>query len=98
MQPQCPIQVRFRGEIVGEFSADFLVEEAVIVELKTVRALEPGHQAQTLNYLRATPIQVALLLNFGPRPDHKRFVFDNARKADRADPYNLPPHFPHELD
>jgi GxxExxY protein len=53
----------------------------VILELKSARALDPPHEAQLLNYLRATKIEVGLLLNFGPKPEFKRFVFDNERKA-----------------
>ena len=64
---QAPLEVWFRGEPLAEFRADFLVNGRVILELKAVRALEPAHEAQLLNYLRATVIEVGLLLNFGPR-------------------------------
>ncbi len=53
----------------------------MIVELKAARALDSSHEAQLLNYLRATQIEVGLLLNFGPRPQVRRFAFDNERKA-----------------
>ena len=70
---QVPLSVRFRGEVVGEFFADLLVEEKVIVELKAVRALVPEHQAQLINYLKATGIEVGLLVNFGnPRLEYRR--------------------------
>ncbi|MCC7389285.1 MAG: GxxExxY protein [Phycisphaerales bacterium] len=82
---QVPVPVYFRGELVGEFSADLLVEQSVIVELKAARAVDPIFEAQTLNYLRATPIEVGLLLNFGPKPYFRRFAYDNARKT-RTDP------------
>ena len=62
---QVPLNVRFRGEIVGEFFADVLVEEKLILELKAVRMLLPEHQAQVINYLKATGIDVGLLVNFG---------------------------------
>src|SRR5205085_1167352 len=61
---QTPLTVWFRGQAVGEFRPDFIIEHAVIVELKAARALEPVHEAQLLNYLRATEIEVGLLLNF----------------------------------
>jgi GxxExxY protein len=76
-----PIPVYFRNELVGEFEADLLVEKSVIIELKAARALDSSHEAQLLNYLRATPMEVGLLLNFGPKPEIKRMAFDNARKG-----------------
>ena len=70
---QAPISVIFRGQSVGEFYADILVEDKVIVELKAVSALTPAHQAQVINYLKATGIEVGLLVNFGqPRLEYKR--------------------------
>lgn len=77
------IPVWFRGQQVGRFEGDMLVEGSVLLELKVVRALESSHQAQLLNYLRATDIEVGLLLNFGLRPEFKRLVFDNPRKVAR---------------
>ncbi|MFO7696037.1 MAG: GxxExxY protein [Anaerolineae bacterium] len=71
---QCPIQVRFRGLVVGEFVADMLVCGSVIVELKAVTALLPEHKAQIINYLNATGIDVGLLINFGnPTLEYRRF-------------------------
>ena len=70
---QFPLSVRFRGHVVGEFYADILLEDKVIIELKTVRALAPEHQAQLINYLNATKIEVGLLVNFGnPKLEYKR--------------------------
>jgi GxxExxY protein len=57
-----------------------VVERSVLLELKSVRALESAHDAQLLHYLRSTAIEVGLLLNFGSRPQFRRLVFDNARK------------------
>ncbi len=72
---QSPAHVMFRGECVGEFYADILVEEKVIVELKAVKAIAPEHQAQIINYLNATGIEVGLLINFGnPKLEYKRFT------------------------
>ncbi len=59
------------------------VEDSVLLELKAVRALDSTHEAQLLNYLRATDIEVGLLLNFGIKPQFKRMVFDNSRKLQR---------------
>ncbi len=80
---QIEIPVWFRGHQVGDFSADMLVENSVLIELKAARALDSAHSAQLLNYLRATEIEVGLLLNFGLKPDFKRLIFDNPRKAIR---------------
>ena len=80
VEPKVPVPVRFRGQQVGDFEVDILVERLVLLELKAVRALESAHEAQTLNYLRATPIEVALLLNFGPKPQVRQFAFENDRK------------------
>ena len=72
---QHPIKVIFRGQSVGDFYADILVEDKVIVELKAVKAVTPEHQAQIINYLNATGIEVGLLINFGnPRLEYKRFT------------------------
>jgi len=60
-----------------------LVEKCVLLELKAARALDSTHQAQLLNYLRATEIEVGLLLNFGPKPEFKRVAYDNSRKRIR---------------
>ena len=78
---QVPIAVCFQGQIVGEYFADLLVAEAVIVELKAASHIAKEHEAQLLNYLRATPYQVGLLLNFGPKPGFVRRAFDNERKT-----------------
>lgn len=73
VRSQAPISVMFRGQSIGEFYADILVEDKVIVELKAVSALTPAHQAQVINYLKATRIEVGLLINFGrPRLEYKR--------------------------
>ena len=77
------IPVWFRGHQVGRFEADMLIEKCVLLELKAVRALDSSHHAQLLNYLRATEIEVGLLLNFGVKPEFKRLVFNNSRKVTR---------------
>jgi GxxExxY protein len=83
------IPVWFRGQRVGKFEGDVLVENCVLLELKAARSLDTAHQAQLLNYLRATDIEVGLLLNFGLKPEFKRMLFDNPRKAKRENPRTL---------
>ena len=83
LERQVPLRVTFRGAVVGDFRADLLVENAVLLELKAAREIEPVHEAQLLNYLRATQIEVGLVLNFGPKPQFKRLVFENSRKETR---------------
>ena len=74
---QYPIKVRYKDQIVGEYFADLLVEDKVIIELKTVDKIEKIHEAQLLNYLKATGIKVGLLVNFkSTKADIKRFVLD----------------------
>jgi len=73
VQSEVPLSVNFRGKIVGQYYADLLVDETVIVELKAVSVLTAEHQAQVINYLKATNIQVGLLVNFGrPKIEIKR--------------------------
>jgi GxxExxY protein len=75
VRSQHPVKVMFRGECVGDFYADIFVEEKVIVELKAVKTIAPEHQAQIINYLNATGIEVGLLINFGnPKLEYKRFT------------------------
>ena len=77
---QVQIPVWFHGRKIGDFRADVVVEGMVLLELKAVSRLEGSHEAQTLNYLRATYLEVALLFNFGPRAEFKRKIFDNDLK------------------
>ena len=77
---QSPIAVLYKDELIGEYYADILVDDKVIVEIKAAKTLALDHEAQLLNYLKATNIEVGLLLNFGPKPEIKRKVFDNNRK------------------
>lgn len=83
---QCPIRVLFRGQSVGDFYADLLVEGKVLVELKAVKAIIPEHQAQVINYLNATGIEVGLLINFGsPSLDFKRLTRKRRLDTDGRD-------------
>lgn len=77
---QYPIKVLYENEIIGEYYADIVVDNEVIIEIKAARQLAREHEAQLLNYLKATDIEVGLLLNFGPEPEVKRKAFDNIRK------------------
>ena len=77
---QSPIKVIYEKEVVGEYFADILVDNKVIVEIKAARGLASENEAQLLNYLKATDVEVGLLLNFGPKPEVKRKLFDNSRK------------------
>jgi GxxExxY protein len=78
---QFPIEVWYRDRKIGLYYADLLVENAVVVELKSARALEGAHESQVLHYLRATDVEVGLLLNFGPKPEFRRLIFTNDRKT-----------------
>ncbi len=80
VEQQVEIPVWFRGQQIGIFFADLLLEDVVIVELKAVRSIDPSHEAQLLHYLRATEIELGLLLNFGVKPEIKRKIYDNPRK------------------
>jgi GxxExxY protein len=76
VQQERPVEVKFRGTIVGVYRTDLVVDDKVIVELKCARVLESVHEAQLLNYLKATEFEVGLLLNFGHKPQFKRMIFD----------------------
>ena len=77
---QSPIRVEYNGQTIGEYFADVMIENKVIVEIKAAKSLTLEHEAQLLNYLKATDIEVGLLLNFGPKPQIKRKLYDNKRK------------------
>ena len=77
---EVPVPVSFRGVVVGIFRADLIVEDCLLVELKAVEQIVRQHASQTMHYLRATSIEVALLMNFGTSPRFKRFVMDNNLK------------------
>jgi GxxExxY protein len=72
---QFPLKVYFEGEVVGEYVADILVEQKIIIELKVADAIMPIHKAQAINYLKATKLQLAIILNFGKQSlQHERVV------------------------
>lgn len=95
VQAQHPIKVIFRQKCVGEFFADLFVEQKVIVELKAVKAIAPEHQAQVINYLNATGIEVGLLINFGnPKLEYKRFSRKKEFNMDIQDGQDVITHNP----
>ena len=76
-----PIAVFYKGDVIGRFIADLIVENKIIVELKAGTSITPEHESQLLNYLRGTAIEIGFVLNFGPKPQLKRLIFENRRKA-----------------
>ena len=80
VEAQKQINVYFKGQRVGEYYSDLIVEDVVIVELKTSELIMNIHVAQIINYLKATPIEVGMLLNFGEEPEFKRIIYTNDRK------------------
>src|SRR5947209_11619097 len=81
---QVSTPIWFHGRKIGEYRADLVINDALLLELKSAQALDTAHHAQVLNYLRCTDFEVALLLNFGPKPAFKRLVFENSRKGIRV--------------
>jgi len=82
-EKQKRISVYYDDELVGDYYADIMVEDLIILELKAASALCPEHEAQLLNYLCATDVEVGFLFNFGEKPQFKRGLFTNDRKATR---------------
>jgi GxxExxY protein len=79
-EKQKPISVFYKNLNVGEYFADIIIENKVIVELKAAEGICEEHEAQLLNYLKATEIEVGLLLNFGKKPQFKRLLYENIYK------------------
>ena len=80
VKQQTPIKVYYAGKVVGEYFADLVVENKVLLELKAGETIDQAHISQLNNYLRATRLEVGLILNFGTKPEFKRRVFTNERK------------------
>jgi GxxExxY protein len=78
---QYPIKVWYKDQLVGEYFADIIVDNDIILELKAAEAIVEEHEIQLINYLKATEIEVGLLLNFGRKPEFKRKVFTNTIKS-----------------
>jgi GxxExxY protein len=83
---EVPVPVYFRGQVVGNFRADLVVDDCILLELKAVSAFDGAHDGQVLHYLRATTFEVGLLLNFGPRPQFRRFILEEQKKKIRVLP------------
>ena len=77
---QAPVKVFFEGVLVGEYFADLVVNSCIILEIKAAESIHSAHEAQLVNYLKATPIEVGLLFNFGQTPEFRRKLFTNDRK------------------
>ncbi|TDU43618.1 GxxExxY protein [Gelidibacter sediminis] len=77
VERQKQINVHYKHQIVGEYYADLIVSEAVIIEIKAAESLCEEHEFQLINYLKATDIEIGLLLNFGKTPQIKRKIFSN---------------------
>ena len=76
-----PVKVYYEGELVGDYRADIVVDHCIIIENKAAVSLCEDHEYQLINYLKATEIEVGLLLNFGKTPEFKRKIFSNDRKG-----------------
>lgn len=77
---QLPIEVFYEEQKVGQYFADILVEDSVILEIKAAESLVEEHEVQLINYLKATELEIGLLLNFGKKPEFKRKIFSNENK------------------
>ena len=80
VETQKPIKVYYQNQLVGNYKADLMVNDTIILELKAVEFLVEEHEHQLLNYLKATNIEIGLLLNFGKKPEIRRKIFTNDRK------------------
>jgi GxxExxY protein len=80
-QKQVPITVLYQGVPVGDYYADIIVEDKIILELKAAETLVEEHELQLINYLKATKIEIGLLLNFGKEPQIRRKIFTNDKKS-----------------
>ena len=74
---QVPINVFYGEQLVGEYYADLVVEKTIIIELKGAENISEAHEVQLINYLKATEMEIGILLNFGKRPEFKRKIFTN---------------------
>lgn len=81
VEQQVPIKVYFHDQVVGEYIADLIVNDVVLIELKAAQKLNDDHAAQLLNYLKSTEVEVGLLLNFGPQAEFRRKIYDNQKKG-----------------
>lgn len=80
VRQQSPIKVYFDGCVVGDYVADIIIDDRIIIEVKAAEAIHEAHEAQLTNYLRATEIELGFVLNFGEKPEFRRRIFTNDRK------------------
>jgi GxxExxY protein len=80
VEAEVPVPVSFRGRPVGVFRADLVVDRRVVIELKTAVSIDKAHEAQVLHYLRASTMEIGLVMNFGPDARFRRIVLQNVRK------------------
>lgn len=80
-QNQAPVGVHYKDLLVGEYFADIIVEHTVVLELKAAEFVAEEHELQLINYLKATDLEVGILLNFGKKPEIRRKIFTNDRKS-----------------
>jgi GxxExxY protein len=80
VEAQKQIKVYYKSQMVGEYFADIIVEDLITLELKACECLMDEYQAQLLNYLKATKVEIGMLLNFGTEPEFKRLIYTNDRK------------------
>ncbi len=83
---QQPIKVHYEDAVIGDYFADIIVENCVIIELKASEGIVEEHELQLINYLKATDKEIGLLLNFGKKPEFRRKIFTNEKKKIRVDP------------
>lgn len=81
VEQQLHVHVFYHGRVVGEYIADMVINDTVLLELKATQKIIEDHAAQLLNYLKATNIEVGLVLNFGPSAEFRRKIYDNERKG-----------------
>jgi GxxExxY protein len=81
VEQQVHLYVYYHGRVVGEYIADMVINDIVLLELKATQKIMEDHAAQLLNYLKATNIEVGLVLNFGPSAEFRRKIYDNERKG-----------------
>ncbi len=80
VKKQSPIKVYYEGQMIGDYFCDLIVDDLILIELKSVETLIMAHKKQTINYLKASELEVGLLLNFGDKPQIERFIFTNDKK------------------
>ena len=78
---EAPVDVWYDGKIVGQFRADFSIDQKIVLEVKASQAIGEADRKQLLNCLRCSDVELGLLLHFGPRPSHQRLVYSNDRKG-----------------